>query len=723
MIRIADTSQVVSAAIVVGLFFVALFAVEISRYQHVAQQTKEMETYSEEKRFEESFDALLKMTEPRTKETIGELFANCAYYGADDRNYGGIIVNCRDVLEELFDSFYGRENYYAKIPQHSSEITKGIEIYFIVDTSKSMTDDISKIGQSVIYIKNNFTGDVNFHIYTLASVMTVPQCSMPNVECKVIPASDLSELCKQAGIPPEHCVLQEAYGLGVAWVAQNIPIDSNNIRILIPLSDELSCSDEFISQGTSYGGKAYADKSIDFGISVAKNHKNFYVYPILCDPLNVNNPGQIRQIHDENAIIEDMNRLANSLKGEFIDFSKGYSQAKLDILLEKIIFGSTTKREGLIEIGTKKERAERYSYDRTVIMPSKKPAHFTLWVYKERVPHQMKTVVVKMPPIAIINADPRVLAQEPYTTTLDGSASYDPDGGTIVSYEWDLNGKILSTQPKFTHTFSEPGQYKIKLTVTDDEGQKGSTTITIFVGKKPTFNFIFVPVNWSGSNASFESTAMAHFNFFVKGAKLDDCKDNYSIIIMSPESHNCQVSLLNNCMREGMRFDVFNQIVKCVQNAGYSINWTSMRIVAITKSDICFYIPHAEYAIIGFTEFGSYPTVCEARYNECSAHELGHQFYFCEQYYQNSWLSQNSRLSSIGGCKNKYPDGTNHCQQYGSLTTNCPEYLGRIPDCLGRKIPVGGSVGRSLMGPGGISAPRLFDCFEEPVIRSALKCQ
>ncbi|MEM4598073.1 MAG: PKD domain-containing protein [Candidatus Diapherotrites archaeon] len=718
----ADTSQVISAAIVVGLFFVALFAVEISRYQHVAQQTKEMETYAEERRFEESFDALLKMTEPRTKETIGELFANCAYYGAEDKNYGGIMVNCRDVLEELFDSFYGHENYYAKVPQHSSDINKGVEIYFIVDSSQSMTDDISKIGQSIVYITNNFTGDINFHIYTLASVMTVSQCSMPNVECKVIPASDLQNLCQQAGIPPEHCVLQEAYGLGVAWVAQNLPIDSENVRILIPMSDELSCSDEFIYQGVSYGGTAYADKSIDFGINSAKNHKNLYAYPILCDPLNVNTPNSLPQVHDENAIIEDMNRLANALHGEFIDFSKGYSQSKLDLVLEKMIFGSTVKREGLIEIGTKKETAERYSFDRVVLMPSRKPAHITLWIYKERVPHQMKTVVVKMPPIAIINADPRVLAQEPYTTILDGSASYDPDGGDIVSYEWDINGTIVSTQQRFSYTFSQPGQYTVKLTVTDDEGQKGSATITIIVGKKPTFEFIFVPVNWSGSNASFESTARAHFKAFVDGARLDNCQNNYSIVIIPPDSHNCSVSLLNSCMRESMRFDVFNQILKCVQNAGYTINWASMRIVAITKSDICFYIPHAEYGIIGFTEFGTYPTVCEAGYNECSAHELGHQFYFCEQYHQGAWHGQNSRLSSIGGCKNKYPDGTNHCSAYGSLTTNCPEYPGNLPDCLGRKILVGSSVGRSIMGPGGVPAPRLFDCFEEPVIRSALKC-
>ncbi|MEM4662909.1 MAG: PKD domain-containing protein, partial [Candidatus Diapherotrites archaeon] len=714
-------SQIISAAIVVGLFFVALFSVEISRYNYIAEQTKAMETYAEEKRFEESVDALLKISEPRTKETIGEIFANCAYYGPVDKNYGGLIVNCKSIIEELFDSFYGRENYYIKIPLHYSLITKSVELYFIVDSSDSMTDDLAKIGQSIVYISNNFTGDINFYVYTLSTPMSVSQCSMPNVTCGVIPKSDLESLCDQAGIPQDQCVLQEAYGLGVAWVAHQTPKDSNNLRILLVFSDELSCSDAFVYNGIAYGGKEIADKSIDFGINAAIGHQNFSVYPVLCDPLNINKPGSLVQIHDENAIIEDMNRLAIMLNGEFIDFSKGYSQSKIDMLLEKIVFESTTVKGELIEIGTKKEKAERYAYDRVIMMPSKKPAHFTIWIYKERQPYQMQTVVVKMPPVAIINANPRVLLNAPYTTNLDGSLSYDPDGGSIVAYEWDINGTIVSNQPKFTHTFPSEGQYVVKLTVTDDEGQQASATITIIAGKKPTFDFIFVPINWSGSNASFESAVRAHFKKFVDGAHLDNCKDNYSTIIIQPEAHNCLIPRLNSCMNEDERFTIFNEILKCVQKAGYSVNWSSMRIVGITQSDICFLIPNGN-AVIGFTEFGTYPTVCEEAYTECSAHELGHQFYFCEQYSKNAWYSQNSRLSSVGGCKNKYPDGTNHCSAYGSVTTNCPEYPGSDLDCLGRKIPVNGTIGRSVMGPGGLNVPRLYDCFEEPVIRGALKC-
>jgi len=718
---LAQPSQVLAAALIVGLFFVALIVVEISRMHEAADTTVAMQTFSEERRLEESLDSLLKITEPRTKETIGEIFANCSYYGDVDLNYAGTSVSCRAILEELFDSFYGRENYYVKIPRMKYELSKDVEMVFIVDTSGSMQDDLQKIGQSILYIKSSFTGNIHFYIYTLGLTMPTAQCTEPNVTCAEISQSELDALRQQAGIPEEHCVLQEAYGLGVAWWASKQPKDSNNIRIIIPASDELSCSDEFISSnGLHYGGTAIADLSIDFGINAIKNHKNVRIYPMLCDPIGVNTPTSLPQKHDESAIREDMNRLARIGPGMLLDFSTGYSQLQLDTILEKIIYESTRISETAIELGTRKDNAERYAFERTMLMPNKKPMRFTTWIYKERVPHQMQTVVVKMPPVAVITANPRVIMEPPYTTNLSGLASYDPDGGTIVSYEWDINGTIVSTQPNFTYTFPSEGQYVVKLTVTDDEGQKGSTTITIIVGKKPVFEFIFVPVNWSGSNEEFESTAKAHFQIFVNGAKLQNCQSNYAMRIIPPQPNNCSVPLLNTCFPEEKRFDIFNQIVKCVQNSGYNVNWATMRIAAITKSDIC--VAGEGNGVVGFTEFGTYPVVGEAPYKETIAHELGHQFYFCEQYSRVAWSLQNSRLLAIGGCKNYYPDGSTHCPEYGSLTTKCPEFNYGKVDCYGRKIPVGSQVGRSLMGPAGIPYPRLFDCFEEKVIRGALNC-
>lgn len=75
----------------------------------------------------------------------------------------------------------------------------------------------------------------------------------------------------------------------------------------------------------------------------------------------------------------------------------------------------------------------------------------------------------------------------PYVTklnqsiTFDGSQSMDPDG-TIIFYRWnfgDGSSQILDKTPK--HTYSDPGVYRVTLTVVDNDGRSSmaNTTATI----------------------------------------------------------------------------------------------------------------------------------------------------------------------------------------------------------------------------------------------------
>jgi|GEM_PF-2019750 len=69
--------------------------------------------------------------------------------------------------------------------------------------------------------------------------------------------------------------------------------------------------------------------------------------------------------------------------------------------------------------------------------------------------------------------------------TFDASSSYDPDGGEIAEYWWNVSGTIYTTQ-KFNHTFTNPGEKYVFLQVKDDEGDTNSTVKWIKVG----------PENW-----------------------------------------------------------------------------------------------------------------------------------------------------------------------------------------------------------------------------------
>ena len=79
-------------------------------------------------------------------------------------------------------------------------------------------------------------------------------------------------------------------------------------------------------------------------------------------------------------------------------------------------------------------------------------------------------------PIADAGEDQTANEGEP--VTLDGSASYDIEGG-VLSYEWKEASDILSTSESFSKNDFTAGTHIITLVVTDDGGETNSTTVTI----------------------------------------------------------------------------------------------------------------------------------------------------------------------------------------------------------------------------------------------------
>ena len=82
------------------------------------------------------------------------------------------------------------------------------------------------------------------------------------------------------------------------------------------------------------------------------------------------------------------------------------------------------------------------------------------------------------PPVAVIVVYLR--DKDGLTFGFDGSSSSDPDPeGKIVTYEWNFGDEKTETGVKVTHTYAEEGNYTVTLTVTDDQGATGSTTVNI----------------------------------------------------------------------------------------------------------------------------------------------------------------------------------------------------------------------------------------------------
>lgn len=84
------------------------------------------------------------------------------------------------------------------------------------------------------------------------------------------------------------------------------------------------------------------------------------------------------------------------------------------------------------------------------------------------------------PPVAIADGSP-LAGEAPLAVSFDATASFDADG-SIVSYEWDFGGGNTGAGQTPSHTFESQGTFKVILTVTDNQGAKGSDSLFVNVG-------------------------------------------------------------------------------------------------------------------------------------------------------------------------------------------------------------------------------------------------
>jgi PKD repeat protein len=68
-----------------------------------------------------------------------------------------------------------------------------------------------------------------------------------------------------------------------------------------------------------------------------------------------------------------------------------------------------------------------------------------------------------------------------------GNQSFDPEN-LGLQFEWDFGDEELSMEESPIHVYSEPGQYTVRLSVTDSAGQEQTDSVIIMVGTPPTLN-------------------------------------------------------------------------------------------------------------------------------------------------------------------------------------------------------------------------------------------
>ncbi|ACM58390.1 PKD domain-containing protein [Halorubrum lacusprofundi] len=97
------------------------------------------------------------------------------------------------------------------------------------------------------------------------------------------------------------------------------------------------------------------------------------------------------------------------------------------------------------------------------------------------------------------------------TFAFDGAGSSDPDGSTLT-YEWAFGDGATTTGETTSHSYADPGDYTVELTVTDEYGNTDTATSTITVtSRTPDASFTVDP-----------STGTADTSFSFDGSSSSD---------------------------------------------------------------------------------------------------------------------------------------------------------------------------------------------------------
>jgi len=106
-----------------------------------------------------------------------------------------------------------------------------------------------------------------------------------------------------------------------------------------------------------------------------------------------------------------------------------------------------------------------------------------------------KSGTTNQPPVAVASANP-TSGVAPLAVNFNGSGSSDPDG-TIASYSWAFGDGTNGGGATTSHTYANAGNYTAVLTVTDNQGATGTSSVGITVSANP--NLIAAPSGLTGS--------------------------------------------------------------------------------------------------------------------------------------------------------------------------------------------------------------------------------
>ena len=199
-------------------------------------------------------------------------------------------------------------------------------------------------------------------------------------------------------------------------------------------------------------------------------------------------------------------------------------------------------------------------------------------------------------PVAVIDKDKQV-GSHPLTVQFSGESSFDHDHDKL-SYTWSFTSdEVLSTETNPSFTFNEAGDYTVRLTVTDADGQISESTTKLQVGNDPPeINVEIDPSGlhfWDNKEVSYKITVQDQQDGKTADQSLNasDVKVTFDYIPLGEDIIQATVGHQQNEIPEGKTL-IETSDCKACHGANIKVNGPSYADIALkyTKKDISYLV-------------------------------------------------------------------------------------------------------------------------------------
>jgi len=278
------------------------------------------------------------------------------------------------------------------------------------------------------------------------------------------------------------------------------------------------------------------------------------------------------------------------------------------------------------------------------------------------------------------------------------------------------NGKCVGTQPSTTSpattttTTQAPSTTLSSTTTVASTSTTSSSSTTTTIVSGPRMTILYLPVDWTGTMASFNSVVDNQISFLVNHIPLKACPDKVKAIRINA---SCTVNVptdWDTCYASANR--ILIAIGDCAKATGQKYDY----VIGLSSVNLC--------AGRGFTSFTAPYIYLAGDEPRKTTHELGHQWGLGDEYYDTCRCFSVQFPQCTHNCLDPVLGGgdptTGYTSEYCAQGTLCPTQIG-VATCFGNKNPINT---RCIMGTDYIGTDREFckHCSDYLATLSLLKC-